>query len=301
MNDTTDNKDKTGGSRPGGTLTLKRPAVEQSRVKQSFSHGRTKTVVVETKRKRFGDDKPAAAPEAKPAFQQQPRVAPQHSTQVAPPPSTQRPATPQPSRSGVVLRTLTSDEREARDRALADARLREAEERKRQEEELVRRKAQEERDRIEREAAAKRKADDDARHQAEEQGRRKAEEAAKKLSPKTPSRDEEDEDEGSRRRPASGGPRPSAVRPASVAAKVVSKPAAVPTRTKADIAKKEMRGRLTVSNAMDEDETSRGRSVAAFERDGFQCRRKRCHSRSHHHPGTVQPHGRARRRRHQVS
>jgi translation initiation factor IF-2 len=266
MNDTTDNKDKTGGSRPGGTLTLKRPAVEQSRVKQSFSHGRTKTVVVETKRKRFGDDKPAAAPEAKPAFQQQPRVAPQHSTQVAPPPSTQRPATPQPSRSGVVLRTLTSDEREARDRALADARLREAEERKRQEEELVRRKAQEERDRIEREAAAKRKADDDARHQAEEQGRRKAEEAAKKLSPKTPSRDDEDEDEGSRRRPASGGPRPSAVRPASVAAKVVSKPAAVPTRTKADIAKKEMRGRLTVSNAMDEDETSRGRSVAAFRR-----------------------------------
>ena len=50
MNDTTD-KD---GKKPGGTLTLKRPAaVEQSRVKQSFSHGRTKTVVVETKRKTF--------------------------------------------------------------------------------------------------------------------------------------------------------------------------------------------------------------------------------------------------------
>ena len=98
MNDTTDNKDKTGGNRPGGTLTLKRPAVEQSRVKQSFSHGRTKTVVVETKRKRFGDDKPASAPapEAKPAFQQQPRVTPT-------PSQTQRPAPQQASRAGVVL------------------------------------------------------------------------------------------------------------------------------------------------------------------------------------------------------
>ena len=260
MNDTTDNKDKTGGSRPGGTLTLKRPAVEQSRVKQSFSHGRTKTVVVETKRKRFGDDKPAAtAPaDAKPAFQQQPRVVQTQQT-------TQRPATPQPSRPGVVLRTLTSDEREARERALADARVREADERKRQEEELVRRKVQDERDRVEREAAAKRKAEDDARHQVEEQGRRKAEEAAKKLSPKAPAARDEEEDSSARRRPMSGGPRPSAVRPVSAAAKVV-KPAAVPTRTKADIAKKEMRGRLTVSNAMDEDETSRGRSVAAFRR-----------------------------------
>ena len=99
----------------------------------------------------------------------------------------------------------------------------------------------------------------------EEQGRRKAEEAAKKLSPKAPAARDEEEDSSARRRPISGGPRPSSMRPISAAAKVV-KPAAVPTRTKADIAKKEMRGRLTVSNAMDEDETSRGRSVAAFRR-----------------------------------
>jgi translation initiation factor IF-2 len=184
MSDTTDNKDKTGTTKPGGTLTLKRPAVEQSRVKQSFSHGRTKTVVVETKRKRFGDDKPAAAPESKAAFQAQPRVAPQQTVTQATPATTVRPAPAPASRSGVVLRTLTSDEREARERALVDARVREAEERKRQEEELVRRKVQDERDRVEREAAAKRKAEDDARHQQEEQGRRKAEEAAKKLAPK---------------------------------------------------------------------------------------------------------------------
>ena len=30
----------------GRTLSVKRPVVEQSKVKQNFSHGRTKTVVV---------------------------------------------------------------------------------------------------------------------------------------------------------------------------------------------------------------------------------------------------------------
>ncbi len=258
MNDTTD-KD---GKKLGGTLTLKRPALEQSRVKQSFSHGRTKTVVVETKRKRFGEDVKPAAPvvEQRQGFQQKPKVA----AQDAAPPSTTRPSQPsQPaqSRAGVVLRTLTADEREARERALADARVREAQERKRQEEDLVRKKAQEERDRIEREAAARRKAEDDARHQFDEQGRRKAEEAAKKLTPKGPTREEGEEEEAPRRSTSgaarTGAPRPSFGR--------TVKPVA-PTRTKADIVKKENRGRLTLSNALDEEGGDRGRSVAAFRR-----------------------------------
>ena len=263
MNDTTDND----GKKPGGTLTLKRPAVEQSRVKQSFSHGRTKTVVVETKRKTFGAA-PAAKPaapvvEAKPAFAPKPRVAGQD----MPPGQVQRPVTPAPSRSGVVLRTLTEEERIARERALSDSRVREAEERKRQEEDLVRRKEQDERDRIEREAAAKRKAEDDARHQAEEAGRRKAEEAAKKLAPKTPAREEEDDDEKPRGRTVPP-PRPAGgvvMRPGFSAPRAPAKPV-VPQRTKADIVKKETRGRITVSNALDEDEARRGHSVAAFRR-----------------------------------
>ncbi len=195
MNDTTNND----GKKPGGTLTLKRPAgVEQSRVKQSFSHGRTKTVVVETKRKTFGAaPKPAApAAETKPAFQSQPRVASNAPAPTAPPPpSVQRPATTPAARSGVVLRTLTADEREARERALAGSRVREAEERKRQEEELVRRKAQDERDAIEREAAAKRKAEDDLRHRQEDEGRKKAEVAAKKLDPKPLAREKVEEED----------------------------------------------------------------------------------------------------------
>ncbi|MEO9168255.1 MAG: translation initiation factor IF-2 associated domain-containing protein, partial [Aestuariivirga sp.] len=161
MSDNNNSDDKQ-GTRPtvnsGGanTLSLKRPSLEQSRVKQSLAHGRGKTVVVETKRKRFGDDRPAGAPavEERSKFVAQPRVAD------TPAP---RPAAPLPPRPGVVLRTLSADEREARERALADSRVREAQERKRQEEDGARRKIQEAHDAVEREAAAKRKAEDDAR------------------------------------------------------------------------------------------------------------------------------------------
>ncbi len=250
MSDTNDTNDKQGNRAGGHTLSLKRPAIDHSRVKQNFAHGRSKTVVVETKRKRFGDDKPAVA-EA-PKFTAQPRVVEQ-----APAP---RPAASTPPRPGVVLRTLSADEREARERALAGAKVREAEDRKRQEEEAARRKIQEEHDRVERDAAAKRKAEDDARHKAEEDGRRKAEEAARKLAPKTtttarPVDDEEDE----RPRAKTSGP----VRlGASTVKRVI--PAPAPTRTKADADKR--RGKLTVENAMSDDEGDRSRSVAAFRR-----------------------------------
>ena len=249
MTDTSDNDRKSEPARSGGgTLTIKRPAVEQSRVKQSFAHGRTKTVVVETKRKRFGDDKPAAAPEAKSAqFQIQPKIAT---------PTTERPK-PAAARAGVVLRTLSPEEKEARDRALADSRVREAEERKRQESDAKRRAEHDEQDRKEREAAAKRKAEDDARHRVEEEGKRKAEEAAKKLAPKPSpalAKAMADEDDGDRVkifRPAGGGP----IR------REVKAPA--PARTKTDADKR--RGRLTVANALTEEE-ERSRSVAAFRR-----------------------------------
>ncbi len=244
MTDNNDTNDtKSGSARPaGGTLTLKRPT-EHSRVKQSFSHGRTKTVVVETKRKRFGDDKPAAAAETKPLFQVQPKV-------VAPPVA---PKASAGARSGVVLRTLSPEEKEARDRALAGSRVREAEERKSQEEEAVRRKEHDEKDRKDREAAAKRKAEDDARHKAEEDGKRKAEEAAKKLAPKSAAQIDREEEEQARSKAPRGG--------VGVVKRKIEVPA--PSRAKADADKR--RGRLTVANAMADDE-DRARSVAAFKR-----------------------------------
>jgi translation initiation factor IF-2 len=263
MNDTTE----TDGKKPGGTLTLKRPAIEQSRVKQSFSHGRTKTVVVETKRKTFGAPaKPAGSPaaEAKAVFQQKPRVSGQET--IVQPAQSIRPAPAPAARSGVVLRTLTADEREARERALVGSRVREAEERKRQEEDLVRRKVQDERDAIEREAAAKRKAEDDLRHRQEDEGRKKAEVAAKKLEPKSPARVAVEEEDSPRSRGggAGGGPRPGLSRPGMTTTRVIK--AVVPSRSKADIEKKEGRGRVTVGNALDEEGNARGHSVAAFRR-----------------------------------
>ena len=62
------NDDGNNNERPGGrTLGLR--AGGQGRVRQNFSHGRSKTVVVETKRKRMigpGAAKPAAAETATP-------------------------------------------------------------------------------------------------------------------------------------------------------------------------------------------------------------------------------------------
>ena len=49
MSDTKDTNKQGAGGR---ILSVKRPAVEQSRVRQNFSHGRSKTVAVEIKRKR---------------------------------------------------------------------------------------------------------------------------------------------------------------------------------------------------------------------------------------------------------
>src|SRR5918996_4535069 len=145
MNETNETGDRKLSS-GGRTLSLRKTTVEQGRVRQSFSHGRSKTVVVETKRKRAvgapARPEPAQPQEAKPA-------APKTAAAPAAPakPETERAgAAPRP---GVVLRTLTEDEKEARERALADARVREAEERKHAEADARRRADIEERERIE--------------------------------------------------------------------------------------------------------------------------------------------------------
>ena len=63
MSDTKSGDDKTLSVNPKKTLTLKRPGIEQGTVRQNFSHGRTKSVVVETKKRKFSmpGDKPEAA------------------------------------------------------------------------------------------------------------------------------------------------------------------------------------------------------------------------------------------------
>ncbi len=165
------------------TLTLKRGGVEQGVVRQSFSHGRSKAVVVEKVKRRIagpGEVKQETAAPAADRVAAPKRVA----TARAPAPAAVTPApapsTPAPKPSGVVLRTLTDEERSARAHALADARLREAEERKIAEEEARIRHTREETDRAERARAEARKRDEEERRKHDEETKRKADEVAKK-------------------------------------------------------------------------------------------------------------------------
>ena len=140
----------------GKTLTLK-PRSETGTVRQSFSHGRSKQVVVEKVKRRVvgGETKAEAPPAAEPKKPAGKATAPPAASRAAP----QAEAAPKPKPSGVVLRTLTEEERSARAHALADSRVREAEERKIAEEEARRRASREASHRTEREAAEARKRD----------------------------------------------------------------------------------------------------------------------------------------------
>ncbi|MBN8978082.1 MAG: translation initiation factor IF-2 [Rhizobiales bacterium] len=273
MVDTKNPGDKTLSVSPTKTLTLK-PRVEQGTVRQSFSHGRTKQVVVEKRgKRRIGGDAPA-----EPAAKAEPTVAKPAASTPARAPS--RPTPPSRAGSGVVLRTLTEDERSARASALADARVREEEERRAAEAEAERRKSREYIEQQEREAAEARRKAEEERHRLEEEAKRKAEIQAKKsaeaeakpAAAATPARpattttarapiptarpggavaaDGSDEDEGPRQvRRGPGG----AARPV-----IAPKPTAKPGPQK-------QRGRLTVVTALNADDV-RERSIASFRR-----------------------------------
>ncbi|MBV9570908.1 MAG: translation initiation factor IF-2 [Alphaproteobacteria bacterium] len=230
-------------ARPAGkTLSLKK--TETSTVKQSFSHGRSKAVVVEKKRARVT---PSPAP--KPASERHPP--PELETRAPEPVAQAR----DPHRAGVVLRQLTDEEKEARSRAIADARVHEEEARKRAEEDAKHRAVEEVRLAKERVAAEKRKAEEDARKAADEQARRHAEEeASRRLEKKeepaaTPV-------EGLRRA------RPPIEEEEEAPKKGAKAPVKTPARKGADIRR---RGKLTVTAALS-DKDERMRSVASFRR-----------------------------------
>ena len=232
-------------------LTLK-PRTEKGVVRQSFSHGRSKQVVVEkVKRRTIGG--PAEAKAESTLAETAKKPAP--STKGAP---AAVPGAEAPKPSGVVLRTLTEEERAARAHALADSRLREAEERKLAEEEARRRVSREVIEKSEREAAEARKREEEERRKHDEETKRKAGEVAKKrfgddtISKKMPSGRgrvlELDDEEVPRSRRAGGGARPAAA------------PRAAPRA-----ADEKRRGRLTVITALTADDV-RERSVASFRR-----------------------------------
>ncbi len=160
----------------GGRLELRKP-IETGQVRQSFPHGRSKTVQVEVRRKRAVTPGQPEKPET-----QEPGTKPAAS------------AAAQPQAGGkrapmVMPRGLTPSEQAARQRALKGAILADEEARKqavldadriREEEanrsEADRRRREDEARRRQEEEEAKRKAEEEARQRLEAEGKRKAEE-----------------------------------------------------------------------------------------------------------------------------
>src|SRR6266446_3419744 len=241
---------------PSKTLTLKGRGVEQGVVRQSFSHGRTKAVVVEKVKSRVPTRAKGDAPASSAAAAKRPVTGKPAAPTAA---AATAPAAPAPAAKpagGMVLRSLTEEEQKARVHALNDARLREAEERKIAEEEAFVRTMREAAERTEREAAEARKVDEEKRRKHDLEAKLKAEQEAKKrfgeesaaaARPGARPALEPDEDEAPRTRRGPGAARPA--------------PAPKPARGGVQ----KSRGRLTLVTALSADE-ERERSVAAFRR-----------------------------------
>ncbi len=256
MSDTKSGDDKTLSVTPKKTLTLKRPGTEQGTVRQNFSHGRTKQVQVEIKKRKFsmpGDKPEAVAPQVftpKPAAV---AAAPAPVVREAP-----KAPPPQPERSGMVLNELSRGEMEARRRALEGSKAREVEDRQRAQEEAKRRTEEEERRKREREDSARRQAEEEARLQAEAESRRRAEEEARRRAPQAAElATVDDEEEVKPRRPGGAGAGAPVRR---LATPEVARPAK-PTKGEED----RRRGKLTLNSALS-DEDARARSLSSMRR-----------------------------------
>lgn len=263
--ETGDRKLKASG---GKTLSLKR-TVESGHVRQNFSHGRSKSVVVEKKRRRTlkpgaGDiQQQEEAPTPEPVKQAAPAVKP--AAKAKPP---VKPAAEKP-RSGVVLRTLTEEEKQARGRALSQARVREDEERRQAEIDAKQRTEEDVRRDRERAEAAIREAEEAKRLKAEEDARKRAaEEAARRLveegkpaRPAVVEADDDDDDDARRKREAA---------------------ARTPAARRGE--QRRRTGKLTITKAFDDEE--RQRSLASM-------RRRRARDKKNH--GSQEPQQKIRR------
>jgi translation initiation factor IF-2 len=229
MSETNETEDKT--ARGGRKMTLNvRRTVESGHVRQSFSHGRSKSVLVEKKKRRaIGAGGAAQAVEEPAAAKPAPRTA----ETVQKPVQDETPA----RQARVVLPQLSEEEKDARMRALTDARQRDAVEREKAKETAALNVVTEDQRAKERQEADERKRKEDERHQAEAKARKVGEETARKHLPK-----EEAEE---------------APRTADARHK---KSVTAPRRGE----ERRVRGRLTIINALDEEQ--RQRSLASLKR-----------------------------------
>ncbi len=226
MSETNETEGKTARGARKMTLNVRR-TVESGHVRQSFSHGRSKSVLVEKKKRRAIGAGGAAQPVEEPA----PKPAPVVAETPAP---KQQPE--EARRVGVVLPQLSDEEKDARKRALTDARQREAAERDKAKETAALQDVTETQRAREHKEAEERQRKEDERHQAEAKARKVGEETARKHLPK------EEADETPR--PAEGRHKKSATAPRR--------------------GEERVRGRLTIINALDEEQ--RQRSLASLKR-----------------------------------
>ena len=177
-NNEQENKRPLSLGRPGGRLELRKP-IETGQVRQSFPHGRSKTVQVEVRRKRApgpgGVEKPEtpAGPQTgapQPAPSGQSAASAKRTPMVMPRGLT---ATEQATRQRALQGAIHADE-EARRQAVLDADRRRTDEARRLEEERGRREEEAKR-RLE-EDETKRKADEEARQRTEAEAKRRGEE-----------------------------------------------------------------------------------------------------------------------------
>jgi len=226
------------GTRP--PLGIKR-TVETGKVKQSFSHGRSNTVVVERKQRRVFTKPGEAPPPAPEPVAEAPAPAPA---------SKPAPAAPQPRKPSAAEETAARKEMQAKLlREAEESRLTALEEARRREERSKVAQSEEERRRAEDNRKAEEAAAEQARLAAEEEARRAAE-APAQPEPAAPQVEEEAE-ERIARRPGGHPPAPRRPEPAR------------PSRGRDD---HRQRGKLTVSRALSDEDESRARSLAALRR-----------------------------------
>ena len=258
MSDTKDDKTISVSSKK--TLTLKRSGVEQGTVRQDMGRGRTKAVVVETRKRRItrpDDEKPVnLAAGLKPVTREKPTPAP-----------AAEPAA-ESAKTSNVLKELSASEMDARKRALANAKVRDAEEAAQAKKDAKLRAEQEAQQKIEAEEAAKRQAEEDAKRKAEEEAQGNAEaaepapaeaEMAPEAVPVPPAADRPGRSQRNTEAEAPRGGRPSSPR-----GKQTRADAQKPARPRGDDNRR--RGKLTLNAALNEDGSQRGRSLSAMRR-----------------------------------
>jgi translation initiation factor IF-2 len=258
MNDSKDdNKNDASGKK---TLTLKGAGVGSGTVRQDIGRGRSKSVVVETRKRRISrpdEDK------ATPAVTLAPRKEVPTPAPAKAPVAEKKPAPRKPVQE--TMNRLSAGEMEARRKALEGSRVREVEDRKRAEEDAVRRAEQEKIRAKEAEELARKQAEEDVRIQKEAEEKKRAEELARKKTSGKP----EAEAAPARRNTSQADAAPAKAPPRG--GKPTRPEAPKPNRN-ARGQDDRRRGKLTLSTALN-DSSGRSRSLAATRRRQEKIRR----------------------------